>query len=128
MILPGWRDADEPVCPEIVAALRAAGERGATVVGLCLGAFGLAAAGPARRAARDTHWARAEAFAARYPSIAVDANAIFVDEGPVLTSAGVAAGLDCCLHLLARISGATETSRVARHLVSRRSAWAGRPS
>jgi len=64
-----------------------------------------------------THWLRAEAFAARYPSVAVDAGALFVDEGQMLTSAGIASGLDCCLHLLARLSGVGEANRVARHLV-----------
>ncbi|KQP93789.1 hypothetical protein ASF60_14115 [Methylobacterium sp. Leaf113] len=117
VILPGWRDADEPVSVEIVAALREAGERGAIVVGLCLGAFGLAAAGLLDGRRATTHWAKAAIFAARYPSITVDAGAIFVDEGRILTSAGIASGLDCCLHLLSRMSGITEANRVARHLV-----------
>jgi transcriptional regulator GlxA family with amidase domain len=117
VILPGWRDVDEPVSTEIVAELRAAQMRGAIVVGLCLGAFGLAEAGLLDERRATTHWARAEAFAKRYPKVTVDAGALFVDEGPVLTSAGVASGLDCCLHLLARMSGISEANRVARHLV-----------
>ncbi|MFN3674233.1 MAG: GlxA family transcriptional regulator [Bosea sp. (in: a-proteobacteria)] len=117
VILPGWRRAEEPVSADIVSALRAAGERGAMAVGLCLGAFGLAQAGLLDGRRATTHWARAEAFAARFPQIRVDAGALFVDEGRVLTSAGVASGLDCCLHLLARISGVGEANRVARHLV-----------
>ncbi len=117
VILPGWRNADEPVAAEIVAALRGAHERGAVVVGLCLGAFGLAEAGLLDGRRATTHWARAEAFAARFPRVAVDPGALFVDEGQVLTSAGLAAGLDCCLHLLARLSGTGEANRIARHLV-----------
>lgn len=117
LILPGWRDADEPVSADIVAELRAAHSRGAVVVGLCLGAFGLAQAGLLDGRRATTHWARADAFAARYPKIKVDAGALFVDEGQMLTSAGVASGLDCCLHLLARMSGIGEANRIARHLV-----------
>ncbi|VXC83889.1 GlxA family transcriptional regulator [Sphingomonas sp. 8AM] len=117
VILPGWRDADEPVSPELVATLRTAARRGATIVGLCLGAFGLAEAGLLDGRRATTHWARADAFARRYPGVTVDAGALFVDEGRVLTSAGIAAGLDCCLHLLGRLSGAKEAHRVARHLV-----------
>ena len=117
VVLPSWRDAAEPVSADIVAELRAAGARGATVVGLCLGAFGLAEAGLLDGLRATTHWAFAEAFAARYPKVTVDPGALFVDAGRMLTSAGVASGLDCCLHLLARISGVGEANRIARHLV-----------
>ena len=117
VILPGWRDAGETVSPDIVGQLRAAAARGAIVAGLCLGAFGLAEAGLLQGRRATTHWAMAEAFATRYPDIVVDPGAIFVDEGSVLTSAGIASGLDCCLHLLARLSGVAEANRVARLLV-----------
>ncbi len=117
LILPGWRDADEPVPAAIVSELRAAEARGAIVVGLCLGAFGLAEAGLLDGRRATTHWARVETFAARYPKVTVDTGALFVEEGRILTSAGIAAGLDCCLHLLARISGMAEANRIARHLV-----------
>jgi len=117
LILPGWRDADEPVPAAIVSELRAAEARGAIVVGLCLGAFGLAEAGLLDGRRATTHWARVETFAARYPQVTVDTGALFVEEGRILTSAGIAAGLDCCLHLLARISGMAEANRIARHLV-----------
>lgn len=117
LILPGWRNADEPVPTAITSELRAAKERGAIVVGLCLGAFGLAEAGLLDGRRATTHWARTATFAARYPKVIVDTGALFVDEGPVITSAGVASGLDCCLHLLGRISGVTEANRIARHLV-----------
>jgi transcriptional regulator GlxA family with amidase domain len=117
LILPGWRDADEPAPAEITSELRAAEARGAIVVGLCLGAFGLAEAGLLDGRRATTHWARAETFAARYPKVMVDPGALFVDEGRVVTSAGAASGLDCCLHLLGRISGVAEANRIARHLV-----------
>lgn len=117
VILPGWRDVNEPVAPDIVAELKAADAREAIVVGLCLGAFGLAEAGLLDRRLATTHWAHAETFAARYPRVKVDAGALFIDDGRILTSAGIASGLDCCLHLLARVSGIGEANRVARHLV-----------
>ena len=117
VILPGWRNVDERLPADIVVELRSAGERGAIVVGLCLGAFGLAEAGLLDGHRATTHWAQASTFAQRYPNIEVDADALFVDEGQILTSAGIASGLDCCLHLLARISGLAEANRVARHLV-----------
>jgi transcriptional regulator GlxA family with amidase domain len=117
VILPGWRNADEPVPDDIVTELRQAAGRSAIVVGLCLGAFGLAQAGLLAGRRATTHWAQADAFARRHPDVTVDAGALFVDEGQVITSAGIASGLDCCLHLLARISGIGEANRVARHLV-----------
>ncbi|WP_420132089.1 GlxA family transcriptional regulator [Rhodopseudomonas sp.] len=117
VILPGWRDANERVPAAITSELRAAEARGAMVVGLCLGAFGLAEARLLDGRRATTHWACVETFATRYPEVSVDAGALFVDEGQVLTSAGIASGLDCCLHLLGRISGAAEANRVARHLV-----------
>lgn len=117
VILPGWRAAEEPVPAAITSELRAAEARGAIVVGLCLGAFGLAEAGLLDRRRATTHWACVETFATRYPHVAVDPGALFVDEGRILTSAGVASGLDCCLHLLGRIAGTAEANRVARHLV-----------
>jgi len=127
VILPGWRNVDEPIPPDIVAELQAADARGAIVVGLCLGAFGLAQAGLLDDRRATTHWARAKEFAARYPAVTVDAGALFVDEGQVLTSAGIAAGLDCCLHLLGRLSGIGEANRVARHLVVPPQRMGGQP-
>ncbi|MEM5581923.1 helix-turn-helix domain-containing protein [Roseibium sp. AS2] len=117
VILPGWRDAGETVSPGILRQLRTAHERDAIVVGLCLGAFGLAEAGLLDGRRATTHWARAAELRARYPAVRIDPAAIYVDDGQVVTSAGIAAGLDCCLHLLARVSGIAEANRVARQLV-----------
>jgi transcriptional regulator GlxA family with amidase domain len=117
VLLPGWRHADEAVSSEITTTLRSAAEDGAIVVGLCLGAFGLADAGLLDGRHATTHWSRTAELAARFPRVTVNPKAIFVDEGQVITSAGIAAGLDCCLHILARISGIAEANRIARHLV-----------
>lgn len=127
VILPGWRNADEAISAEIIREISMAAERGAMVAGLCLGAFGLAEAGLLDGRRATTHWARIDTFAARYPRVTVDPGAIFVDEGMVLTSAGIASGLDCCLHILARLSGSAEANRVARHLVLATQRSGGQP-
>ncbi|MEH7829942.1 GlxA family transcriptional regulator [Gemmobacter denitrificans] len=117
IILPGWRNADEPVLTAIVEVLGAAHARGAIVAGLCLGAYGLAEAGLLNGRRATTHWARIGDFGTRYPKVQTDPTAIFVDEGQILTSAGNAAALDCCLHLLARFSGMSAANSAARYLV-----------
>lgn len=117
VIVPSWRSPDEPPPEALLEALRAARERGACLVGLCLGAFVLAAAGLLDGRPATTHWLGAEAFARRYPRIRVAPEVLYVDDGEVLTSAGVAAGIDCCLHLLRRWCGVDIANRVARRLV-----------
>ncbi len=96
------------------------------MVGLCLGAFPLAQAGLLDGKSAATHWGMADRLAARYPKVRVDREVLYVDDGDVLTSAGVAAGLDCCLYLLRQLAGAEVANRVARRLLVRRTARAGR--
>ena len=117
VVVPAWRDPRERPGEPVLAALRAAHADGAVIVGLCLGAFVLAAAGllDGRRAA--THWAFTGALATAYPDVTVDPAALFVDEGDVLTSAGAAAGIDACLHLVRRTIGAGTAAAIARRMV-----------
>ncbi|MGN6086741.1 GlxA family transcriptional regulator [Trinickia sp.] len=117
VIVPSWRNALEPPSDALIDALRGAQARGAQIVGLCLGAFVLAAAGILDGRPATTHWAWAEAFARRYRAVRVDAAVLYIDDGQVLTSAGTAASLDCCLHLLRRRCGAQAANYVARRLV-----------
>lgn len=117
VIVPSWRDPNERPPEKLLAALRSARERGARVIGLCLGAFVLAEAGLLDGRRATTHWAWAEAFAQRFPQVELDAGALYVDEGDVLTSAGTAAGIDCCLHLVREQLGAELANRLARRLV-----------
>jgi transcriptional regulator GlxA family with amidase domain len=117
IIVPSWRDPNEPPPAALLDALRAAHARGAQLVGLCLGAFVLAAAGLLDGRPATTHWAWAEDFARRYPKVKLDPNVLYVDDGDMLTSAGTAAGLDCCLHVLRKRCGAQTASYVARRLV-----------
>ncbi|RAS37880.1 helix-turn-helix domain-containing protein [Paraburkholderia bryophila] len=117
IIVPSWRDPDETPPAELLAALRAAHARGTQLVGLCLGAFVLAAAGILDGRPASTHWACADDFARRYPRVRLDPDVLYVDDGNVLTSAGTAAGLDCCLHVLRKMCGAEVANYVARRLV-----------
>ena len=116
VIIPGW-PVDRPVPATLTAAVRGAHRRGSRVVSICSGAFVLAAAGllDGRRAA--THWQYAERLARCYPAVRVDRDVLYVDDGDVLTSAGSAAGIDMCLHLIRRDHGAAVANQVARRLV-----------
>ena len=117
VIVPSWRDVDAPAPPPLLDALRRAHARGAQVVGLCLGAFVVAEAGLLDGRRATTHWHCAAAFARRFPQVTLDADVLYVDDGDVLTSAGTAASLDCCLHMLRQRCGAEIANRVARSLV-----------
>ncbi len=117
VVVPGYGPTDQAPPEALLDALRAAAANRARVMSICTGAFALAHAGllDARRA--TTHWADAEALAAEFPTIEVDPNVLFVDEGDVLTSAGVAAGLDLCLHVVRSDHGAEVASAFARRTV-----------
>ncbi|MBX3604930.1 MAG: helix-turn-helix domain-containing protein [Piscinibacter sp.] len=117
IVVPSWRDPAERPPEPLLRALRRAHARGARIVGLCLGAFVLAEAGLLDGRPATTHWAWCEAFAARFPQVRLDPGVLYVDDGDVVTSAGTAAGLDCCLHLLRQWVGAERANRVARRLV-----------
>jgi transcriptional regulator GlxA family with amidase domain len=117
IIAPGVEDRLVARPPAVLAALRAADRRGARIVSICTGAFVLAQAGllDGRRAA--THWRDAATLAAAFPAVAVDPDVLYVDEGRILTSAGVAAGIDLCLHLVRLDHGAEHANAVARRMV-----------
>jgi AraC family transcriptional regulator, transcriptional activator FtrA len=117
IVVPGWRVPDRYVEPELVEALRAAHARGARLVSVCSGAFALAATGLLDGKRATTHWMYAEELAERHPRISVDPAVLYVDEGRILTSAGTAAGIDLCLHLVRRDLGADAANAVARRMV-----------
>ncbi|KWS04249.1 Transcriptional regulator containing an amidase domain and an AraC-type DNA-binding HTH domain [Lysobacter capsici AZ78] len=117
VIVPSWRDGEERPPEALLKALRRAHERGAHIVGLCLGAYVLAEAGLLDGRRATTHWGWSEHFAARYPRVELQRDVLYVDDGRITTSAGTAAALDCCLHLLRRRHGAEIANRVARRLV-----------
>lgn len=117
VVIPSWHDDLRPAPPALLQALRQAHARGARIIGLCLGAFVLAEAGLLDKRSATTHWALSKAFSERYPNISLDPNVLYVDHGDVVTSAGTAAGIDCCLHVLRSTYGADVAAHVARRLV-----------
>ncbi|MEV5569955.1 helix-turn-helix domain-containing protein [Spirillospora sp. NPDC052269] len=117
VIVPGWAEVDADPPPDLVAAVRAAHEAGARVASLCTGAFVLAAAGLLDGLRATTHWAHTEALAVRHPDVEVDPDVLYVDNGSVLTSAGKAAALDLCLHLVRLDHGSAVANAAARRLV-----------
>ncbi len=117
IVVPGLADVEAPVASAALEALRKADARGARIVSICTGACILAAAGllHGRRAA--THWAHADRLAARYPSVLVDPRVLYVDDGRILTSAGMAAGIDLCLHIVRTDWGMDVANVIARAMV-----------
>jgi transcriptional regulator GlxA family with amidase domain len=118
VVVPWWRHHhdDEPPAA-LVEALRQAHRDGARIAGLCGGAFVLAAAGLLDGRRATTHWMYADKLARQHPSIRVEPKVLYVDEGDVLTSAGTAAAIDLCLHLLRVLDGAEVANTVARRMV-----------
>ncbi|MGW5852684.1 GlxA family transcriptional regulator [Streptomyces sp. NPDC055254] len=112
-----WADFRTPPGPAVLDALTAAHQRGALVAGHCVGAFALAAAGLLDGRRATTHWRFAALLAARHPAVTVEPDALYIDEGSVITGAGAAAGFDLCLHLLRREYGAAAANAIARDLV-----------
>lgn len=117
IVIPGWEGIDVPVPPVLLEALRKAHARGARLLSICSGSFVLAATGLLDGRRATTHWRYAEAFRRRFPAVEVDPKVLYVDEGNILTSAGSAAGLDLCLHLVRRDWGPGIANQVARRLV-----------
>jgi AraC family transcriptional activator FtrA len=117
VIVPGVSDVCGEIDPRVIAALRAAHQRGARVASICSGAFALAAAGLLDGRRATTHWQYSQRLHQRYPLVRVDPDVLYIDEGDVLTSAGSAAGLDLCLHLVRKDFGAAIANVVARRLV-----------
>lgn len=117
IVVPGWRDADETPPLALLKALQAAHARGARVASICSGVFVLAHAGLLAGKRATTHWRYAGKLAKAFPDVQVDDGALYIDEGPVITSAGSAAGLDMLLHLVRRDHGAKVANLVAQRLV-----------
>jgi AraC family transcriptional activator FtrA len=117
IVIPGWKGTDVEPHAELIEALRSAYEKGARLVTICSGVFVLAAAGILTNERVTTHWRYVEKLQKRYPKLHVDPNVLYVDAGQILTSAGSAAGLDLCLHLVRRDYGPQIANQVARRLV-----------
>ena len=117
VVVPAWRDVEEAPPAELIEALRQSYGCGARIVSLCSGAFVLAAAGLLDGRRATTHWMYADALADRFPAVEVDPNVLYVDQGQIFTSAGTAAGIDLCLHLVRLDHGAEVANAFARRMV-----------
>ena len=117
IIIPGWRDRSAAVPEALLTALRQAHARGARLLSICSGVFVLAATGLLDGRSATTHWRYTRELAERFPNILVDPDVLYVDSGQLITSAGSAAGIDACLHLVARDFGTQVANSVARRLV-----------
>lgn len=117
VVVPAWQYHTDPPSEDLLEGLRAAHRRGARMVSVCSGAFVLAAAGLLDGKRATTHWMHAASLARRFPKVEVDPRVLYVDEGDVLTSAGTAAGIDLCLHIVRRDHGAEVANALARRMV-----------
>lgn len=117
VIIPSVHDVTAPISAQLVEAIDAAHQRGARLVSICSGAFALAAAGVLDGRSATTHWIYVDLLQQKYPHIDVDPAPLYVDGGDVLTSAGCAAGLDLCLHIVRSDHGTQVANDVARRLV-----------
>jgi transcriptional regulator GlxA family with amidase domain len=118
IVVPGYFALLDPPPADVLSALRGAAERGSRVISVCTGAFALGHAGLLDGHRATTHWAHAGQLAELFPSAAVDPAALYVDEGRVMTSAGLSAGIDLCLHVVREDYGAAAGERVARRMVA----------
>ncbi len=114
IIVPGCSEHAGPPPEEALEALRTAAARGTRIASICTGTFILAAAGLLDGLGATTHWVAAEALARLYPEVDVRPDVLYVDNGQLLTSAGAAAGLDLCLHLIRRDLGSAVAADAAR--------------
>jgi transcriptional regulator GlxA family with amidase domain len=114
IVLPGVEDPPDPLPPGVTEALRAAAADGTRIASVCVGAFVFAATGLLDGLRATTHWIAAPDLAARYPKVTVDPNVLYVDNGQFLTSAGAAAALDMCLHMIRKDHGSAVAAHAAR--------------
>jgi transcriptional regulator GlxA family with amidase domain len=117
VIVPGVDPVEQQLPQPLLRAIRRAAARGARIASICTGAFVLAASGLLDGRRATTHWRAAAELARRHPALHVDPNVLYVDNGNILTSAGAAAGLDLCIHLVRRDLGAQAAAHVARDVV-----------
>ncbi|OBF96486.1 AraC family transcriptional regulator [Mycobacterium sp. 852014-52450_SCH5900713] len=118
IVVPGRNDVTVPVREDVIAALKSAYGKGIRIASICSGTFTVAAAGILAGKRATTHWSAADLFSAVHPDVRLDAAALYVDEGQVLTSAGASAGLDLCLYMVARDYGSAAAADAARLAVT----------
>lgn len=117
VVVPGFMPTDDPPV-EVTDALRLAYERGARIASVCVGAFAIAAAGLMDGREATTHWEHADDLRRRFPGVRLRPEVLYVDEGQILSSAGISAGIDLCLHMVRSDFGADAAARVSRRMVA----------
>jgi len=117
IVIPGWRNPQEIPPARLLNALRRAHRRGARIVSICSGVFVIAATGLLNGKRATTHWRYTEELRRQYPEIHIEPDVLYVDAGKILTSAGSAAGIDLCLHIIRRDFGTVAANQVARRLI-----------
>lgn len=117
ILIPGWDKVDEPVPDDLIAAIQSAHANGARIASICSGTFVLAAAGLLDGRQATTHWLLVDKFRERFPLVNINGDVLYVDEADVLTSAGSAAGLDLCMHIVRQDWGVSRANVVARRLL-----------
>jgi transcriptional regulator GlxA family with amidase domain len=117
VIIPGCSDRQDDAPEALLGALRTAYDRGARIASICTGAFILAAAGLLDGRTVTTHWMHAGELTRQWPAVRVEPNVLYTDDGQILTSAGSAAGLDLCLHIVCNDHGTRIANTLARRLV-----------
>jgi transcriptional regulator GlxA family with amidase domain len=118
IVVPGFEPHERPLDPAVLAALNRAHARGARIISICVGAFALAQAGLLDGRPATTHWLFTDELAAQYPAVDVRPDVLYVDDGDVLSSAGVSSGLDLCLHVVRNDLGVEAARRAAQALVA----------
>ena len=117
IVVPGWSSTDVDPSDDLIAALHGAHRRGARIVSICTGAFVLAASGLLDGRRATTHWMYAGDLQARYPRVELDPSVLYVADGTIMTSAGTAAGIDLCLHIVTADYGADVAATVSRRML-----------
>ncbi|WP_153914009.1 GlxA family transcriptional regulator [Shewanella sp. TC10] len=118
VIIPSWpNDLAEP-SKQLIAALQEHHRKDKLLVGLCLGSYVLACAGVLDGKKATTHWAFSEQFQQQFPKVEFDPNPLFIEHETLITSAGIAASLDCCLHIVRRLRGSKLANDIARKMVT----------
>ncbi|MEU1020182.1 helix-turn-helix domain-containing protein [Streptomyces sp. NPDC005900] len=118
VVVPGLDAHLAPVPPPVLDALRTAHARGITVAALCGGAFALAQAGLLDGRRAITHWNLVDLLRAHHPRVGVEPDALFIEDDNIWTSAGTAAGIDLCLHLVRTAHGSEAAATIARSMVT----------
>lgn len=117
VVVPGWRGRDEPVPRKLIESIQCAHKRGARLVSICSGIYVLAAAGLLSDRSATTHWKYIEDFSSKYPDVVIEPNALYIEDGNIITSAGSSAGIDACLHIVRSDYGFKIANTVAKRML-----------